>query len=408
MPSDPPAVFERLGRIVEERWAQVGYDAAAFPALAAAALIEAPPAVTARDLLDWVLHTRTLPEQFDPASKFGQPPLTMYRSSRFLIDALFWMDGTTDIHQHGFSGAFQVLAGGSVHAEYAFRLDEPISDALLLGRVEFQRFEILGPGDTRTIGAGKSLIHALFHLERPSVTIVIRTLREPEAGPQYLYHPPSLAIDPFAEDPLLARRLEALEVLHAIDPAGHEQAVGELFDDADLLAVFRVAKHHLGRVQNLERLRELLERARPRHGARIDLLMPVLEEIARLGAIIHKRTLMTGADHRYFLALLLNLPTRAAVFEAVALRYPGRDPVDLVMQWIQDLASALVEHRGVAAEVDHTPAVLAEMLRGHSGEALLARLKEEFDEEDVERARDQIATIEQTMRAAPMLRPLFR
>jgi hypothetical protein len=34
------------------------------------------------------------------------------------IEALFWVDGTTSIHQHSFSGAFQVLAGKSIHSRY--------------------------------------------------------------------------------------------------------------------------------------------------------------------------------------------------------------------------------------------------------------------------------------------------
>lgn len=409
MGTDPLSVFERVGRLVDERWRQRNYDEAVFPDLAAGVLAELQPGrdVTALDLLAWVLRTDTLPHQFDPDSKFGQPPLTMYRAPRFVIDALFWMESTTDIHQHGFAGAFAVLAGSSVHSQYEFELGERISAAMLIGSLRFRGFEILGPGDIRTIGAGKALIHALFHLEQPSVTIVIRTYRDTEAGPQYLYYPPTLAIDPFFEDPLLARRLEALDVLAKLDLVAYEQAVGELFAHADLFAVFRVARHHLGRVQSLERLRALLERARPRHGARVELLPQVLEELARLRAIADRRKQLQGADHRFFLAMLLNLPTRQAILEAVTQRYPGAEPVDLVMQWIQDLAAAIAPRSALAGD-DHTAAILAEMLRGHAGEELIARLKEDFDDDDVERLRPDIIEIERSMRTAPMLRPLFR
>src|SRR5688572_7336077 len=173
MASDPLAVFDRLGRIIERRWREKNYDEAAFPELARTILVEEQPQLTAREILTWVLATDVLPQQFDPQSTFGQPPLTMFRGARFLIDALFWMEGTTDIHQHGFAGAFQVLAGSSVHSQYRFVLEERISSSFLLGDVRFESFEILRPGDTRTIGAGQTLVHALFHLERPSVTIVV-------------------------------------------------------------------------------------------------------------------------------------------------------------------------------------------------------------------------------------------
>src|SRR5688572_5374398 len=215
-------VFQRIGRAVEQRWGAVSYDEEALPEIAAAVLgAELPGGAGADDILRWVLTTDTLPQQLDPASRFGQPPITLYRGPRFYVDALFWMDGTTEIDQHSFTGAFHVLHGSSVHARWAFELEERVTSAFLLGQVRFRDFELLGAGDTRPILSGDRAIHALFHLDRPSVSIVVRTYREPRGGPQYSYFPPSLGEDPFNEDPLLLRRLEALVVLHAMAPERH-------------------------------------------------------------------------------------------------------------------------------------------------------------------------------------------
>ena len=407
MPGDPLQLFAQIGRQVEARWRATNYDEVGFPELATAVLAEAQPGrtVSADDLLQWLLVTDVLPQQVDPSSKFGQPPITIYRGARFFIDALFWLDGTTEIHQHGFSGAFHVLSGGSVHTDYRWQLEDRISAALLFGRLELAGSELLRPGDTRPIRSGAGLIHGLFHLDRPSVSIVVRTYQDTECGPQYRYHPPSLAEDPFFDDGLVKRRLEALTVLRTLDPARYETAAAELVATSDFYLAYRIARQHLVAFEDLARTQALLEHGRARHGSRVDRLGPVFAELARISTLQTRREVLTGVDHRFFLALLLNLPTRRAILETIAARYPGTDPIELAAQWTVDLADAVA---GGAAGSDHTDVVIGELLRGHQGEALLERLKLDHDADDVDRAASAIQEIEHTLRAAPILKPLFR
>jgi hypothetical protein len=122
----------------------------------------------------------------------------------------------------------------------------------------------------------------------------------------------------------------------------------------------------------------------------------------RTSAIVKKRELLTRADHRFFLAMLLVLPERTLILDAIARRYPDGDPVTRIVGWIEDLADAL---GGVGATIDHSSIVLAEMLRGHAGDRLLARLDEDFDIEDV---RDDIVLLEQQLREMISLRSLLR
>ena len=407
MQGDPLEVFTRIGREVEARWRASNYDEPGFPELAVAVLTEAQPGreISADDLLRWLLVTDVLPQQIDPSSKFGQPPITVFRAPRFFIDALFWLDGTTEIHQHGFSGAFHVLSGGSVHTEYRWQLEDRVSAALLFGRLELTHSELLRAGDTRPIRSGAGLIHGLFHLDRPSVSIVVRTYQDTECGPQYRYHPPALAEDPFFDDGLVHRRLEGLGVLHELDPARYETAAAELVATSDFYLVYRVARQHLSVIEDLDRTRSLLEHARARHGTRVDRLGPVFEELVRISTLRARRELMTGIDHRFFLALLLNLPTRNAICDAIEARYPDRDPLELVTRWTLDLADALT---GTPADSDHAAAVIAELFRGFEGDRLVARLKEEYDDDDVDRSIPAILEIERSLRRAPILRPLFR
>lgn len=392
--------FLAIARELESRWAAREHDERHFAELATEVLAARAlhREVSADDILAWVLAADRIPDQFDLESKFGQPPITLVRTSRFVIDALFWLEGTTEIHQHGFSGAFQVLAGSSVHSRYDWTLRDRVNTAILIGDTKFRGFELLGPGDTRAIGAGRELIHGLFHLERPSVTIVVRTLGDREAGPQYTYHAPHIATDPLVRDPLLQRKLEALAVLAALG-RDHQSAFAAQLFEADFYTVFRLGRHYMEQVGDLSKLRELLESARSRHGERIDALPAVFDEMLRTSAIVTKRERLIGADHRFFLAMLLVLPTRAAILDAIAQRYRG-DPVQHVVGWIEDLATAL----GGDAISDHSSIVLREMLRGHTGDRLLERLEADFDIGDV---RDDIRALERQLRRTTTLRSLL-
>src|SRR4051812_12238674 len=114
------AFFEGLGRTVLDRWRREGYSLAKFPQVARASLDERPPAgqVDLPAVMRGFLLNDEQPSQTD--SDFGEPELVVYSHRRFYIQLLFWMEGTTAIHQHGFSGAFHVLHGSSIHARYAF------------------------------------------------------------------------------------------------------------------------------------------------------------------------------------------------------------------------------------------------------------------------------------------------
>ena len=109
-----------LGRRVYARWLEADFSLVAFPEIAKTTMEEQPPSeqVALADLIREFLLSDEQPYQ--SASGFGQPELIVYDCPKFYIQLLFWLDGTTDIHQHEFSGAFHVMAGSSIHSEYVF------------------------------------------------------------------------------------------------------------------------------------------------------------------------------------------------------------------------------------------------------------------------------------------------
>ena len=114
------AFFNELGTQVLARWKRENFSLEKFPEIARVALEERPPSEHV-DLSVFIQEFLLNDEQpLQTQSGFGQPELVAYDHPRFYIQILVWMDGTTDIHQHEFSGAFHVLSGSSIHAHYAF------------------------------------------------------------------------------------------------------------------------------------------------------------------------------------------------------------------------------------------------------------------------------------------------
>src|SRR5215212_4743531 len=135
--------FNELGRNVLERWKRENFSLEKFPEIARAALDERPPAKhvdLAALMRDFLLSDE---QPFQTDSPFGEPELVAYTHPRFYVQLLFWMDGTTAIHQHEFSGAFHVMHGSSIHAHYDFEKSHPITPYLKVGNVKMKKMEIL-------------------------------------------------------------------------------------------------------------------------------------------------------------------------------------------------------------------------------------------------------------------------
>src|SRR5262249_57995999 len=169
--------FKRLGDSVGREWRTVGYNEDRFPEIAEQALLEMPPSqhIGTYDTLTWLVKSIAAPTQIGLAERFGQPPVQVYHTPRFYIEVLHWLDGTTAIHEHAFNGAFHVLSGSSIHCRYRFHEALRYNLRLKLGKIDLEQVELLEKGDTRRILPARAMIHSLFHLERPAVTVVVRT-----------------------------------------------------------------------------------------------------------------------------------------------------------------------------------------------------------------------------------------
>jgi hypothetical protein len=402
--------FDRLGAMVEASWRRRSYDEQAFPEIAATALSELPPSrsVDLFEVAEWAERGERMPQQVGDSS-FGQPPLTVFHGGRFFIEVLFWLEGTTGIHQHAFAGAFHVMHGSSIQSLYRFHAERRVNAYCLVGRVELDRVEYLEQGATRPIVPGAPLIHSVFHLDHPSVSVVLRTMHDAEAGPQYRYLKPSLALTSQATPELLRRRFAAVHAMRAI---GHPRAgalIADLVGRLTLPDAIVFLEEHFERItseDDWQTFWPLVEQVAAQHEVVRDTLGEVFLERRRQRQVVFRRRQVTAPDLRFFLALLLNVPRRTPLLELVRHRFPDRDPVETVLEWLPHVWDLVPDGSAHPLE-EGDRAIVAAMLHGLRGDAIKARLREEYDDADVAALGPAIDQIEAALTGSEILRPLF-
>lgn len=411
---DPEAFFRALGERIEAAFLEAGHDEARFPEIAERALRDARPADHLRDtsVLEWLMRARSIPRQINIAYDFGQPAVVVYSAPLWYIEVIHWLDGTTNIHQHGFNGAFSVLAGSSLHTRYSFEPKARYGARLLRGDLARTGAELLRAGDVRRIDAGAGLIHSLFHLERPSVTVVVRTDHVPGDTPQYTFEEPGLAFDPFHQPELLVRRRQAIEALAAFAPRKLARTLPETLGSVDPFTLVSLSLAAAPLVGESE-LRRALVPAREKAGDLVDTILEVAHRRRRRARLIALRSRLRSADHRFFLALLLSFDTVSDMRSVVRARHPESDPDDLLIQWLSEVTSApdpedpsrpvfAVTIAGALSDLARA------MLGGATFESTIARLGQSYDPADLASQAADLRRAYDALRGAELITPLFR
>lgn len=332
--------FEDLGKTVEQKWKNAGYSTEHFSEIATEALSSSGVLnkVEPNEIVSWLMSPSTTLEQRD--SDFGQPPVNLYLADNFRIEALFWIDSSTRVHEHSFAGAFGVLAGESVHSKYRFEPEKAISRRFVVGRTKFIEAELLEQGAVRPILPDDRLIHALFHLARPSVSIVVRTTRRKTERPQYGYQKPFIAVDPFNVPSVQTVQLRMLQSLLAVDPASFWKSAAEIAGTSpDPWMLYHVLAIAYRKSDDQANWTQLLRQVNPEHQELLHYIVPCLRQDSRDMRITLLRSAVHDPTHRFFLALLLNVPTRSDLYRLIAERFGNKDPESLILQWLGEIFS---------------------------------------------------------------------
>ncbi len=419
--------FQKLGAEIERIWLNANYNEDVLPQIAEKALKEAdlPGKISAWEIIEWTLRQTQLPDQRDVHGNFGDPPITLYNSPRFHIDVYFWLDGTTSLHQHAFCGAFQVLHGSSIHSHYEFETLESINIFTEIGKIKLKSVDLLEIGDVKQIKAGRQYIHGLFHLEQPSATIVVRTHKSPLFMPQHTYYKPHLAVSPFFEDATTIKKLQSLSALFRTNHPQAEDLTNKLLETADFHTTFLILsaiknslkQNKLDEMFNPDaaqnRFESFLETAKRRHGKRAEIFAEVFQYMERIREIVKRRSYITEPEHRFFLALLMNVEGRKQIFSLVKERFPDSEPLDKVLNWILDLSQTRVlglnipNALGIADFGNLDLVILEYLLEDMSAEEIRKRLKTEIPPENFEQIGKNLDDKIENIRRAEIFQPLL-
>jgi hypothetical protein len=366
--------FTQLGHQVDQKWSNQGRRSEHLADIAAGVLrdIPAPASLTPEAILGLLAAGTDLPKQRLSSDQFGQPPAVMFRTSDLEIQAITWMEGTTSTHQHGFDGAFRVAWGSSLQVGYSFEHGETLAGGhMVAGHLAMIEPEILRVGDVRPIYSGPDFIHALFHLERPSVTIVVRNSSSDLPFPQYNYRLPGLGFDANDSDDRLRMQLRGLHSLYRLDRAQAASVARQVTETGNLWTAFRVCDEWAltyGLGAELSSLIEILAR---RAEIFSELLPPMYAEEVRRARLLTRRGMLRDSRHRIFLALIVNLPDRASIHNALGQLFPGDDPNLIMVELVNELASP--EYRGMSGlnlSTDELVTITSKLNGGRADEAL--------------------------------------
>jgi hypothetical protein len=347
--TDPSAYFAELGRAVSQAWTEKGRRQSDLPEVAEEGLqkVEVPVDLNAVNLLGWASGAEGLPQQSSAKDIFGEPPLILHHEEDFFVQALTWMDGTTAVHQHGFAGAFKVVQGASLHVEHSFSVAERLADErLVVGELTRLGPEVLRPGDVRRIEPGDAFIHALFHLERPTITIVVRNSSCGLPHPQYSYWSPGLGFDGLWEDRMFSKRLQSVDSLLKLDPDQGRRTVEELVAQRPVWEAFRIVEYWCNRHGWNDVTASLTDRLVVRAGSLGPVLASAFEQELRVRQILARRGLINVLHQRLLLALLANLPDAESISSVLGQLYPDQTARDLLLDWVTELSTPAL--RGVS------------------------------------------------------------
>ena len=118
------------------------------------------------------------------------------------------------------------------------------------------------------------------------------------------------------------------------DPA-YPRLVGAMITALDFERGFFILQNGMGHLRNIGAWETLWRAFAKKHGALARAAGPTLDEIIRRDGIVALRASIGEVGHRFFLALLLNIPSRRQILAMVERRYPG-DPLATILGWAEE------------------------------------------------------------------------
>lgn len=402
-----PLVRE-LSDVIEQAWRREGYAHASFPEIAANALrTVAPHRLDARALLAGVAAGEG---QSRYVGVHGSPQIIpVHWRPKFSISLHAWPDEVGTPHCHAWCGAYQVLEGTSISATYAFDEVARVDGKLAFGRLARTRFELLRAGATVLVQRGESMIHGLGYLDRLGISMSVRSNENP-ASLTYEYFAPGVRVEGTHVDQVVIDTLECIRALASVDPRRAERTLARALESADLRTTFFLMRGAALQLRAAVDTSGLLAVAARRFGAHEDAVRAAIDTTELESTLRIRRPQLKDPAHRALLGILHLAADRRDVERMMQAYQPDLPPNAVIKRCVVEMASTPT---GKGSTLLGTPAsssfdaVLSHLVDDPRTECVLAGLVAEYGAESVRQAEPTLRRACDTLRAIPLLRPLF-
>jgi len=403
--------LRRLAARIDREWKRAGSKVSLFPAVAARVLSDEQPhrQYNLHSLAGWTLSHHTFPRACNPFGPFGPPAFTVWSDGRFFANVYAYMTPEVVIHDHDFAGAFVNLSGTTIHAKYQFADVERVAPEVQVGQLAVREVEVVGPGDVRRIDPGRGFIHQVWHLDEPTVVLVIRTGPLPApARRQFQYLHAGFASEVVRDDAMsvsaperfqYARKM--IECLRTANGGGVDYLRLLLRDERPWDAFWHFTDNWRY-LRTLGAMEELIRFGARHQGAWFTGVADAGNEIDLFRSIDWPRVRLP--EDRIALALLMTFRAWRPIHEWLETLLPGAAPEDRFVDSLRRLG----EEGAIPLQLgEEGRAMLSCILKsGGNRGAWRQRVRESFDVGT--RGDWAVANaIERTLRAHRLLQPLF-
>ena len=111
-----------------------------------------------------------------------------------------------------------------------------------------------------------------------------------------------------------------------------------MIEELDFERGFFILQECMGHLRDAGEWEAVIRAFREKHGKLAAGVAATLEENVRRDVIKELRSSIAETEHRFFLALLMNVPARSDLLKLVAQRFPKVAPVETVLRWAEELA----------------------------------------------------------------------
>ena len=225
--------------------------------------------------------TNGLPPQ-SWSNDFGEPALTGISNELFRLDFLYWAHNASPTHSHVSCGAFVPLRGRRRHRTYTYN-KEVEADGVRFGKLTTQKDELLDVGQASEISP--NLIHDLYWLKQPSVTLSLRCKKHEVIGSDAALRPWEFwenglsVVDMVHRDSAnTSRQLSSLRLMQKVAPSRFQTALESVALSSDQLLKYHLAVELSGTEWGMhyyDRYSELLRENENLLNSAISSLMPI-------------------------------------------------------------------------------------------------------------------------------------